>query len=157
MVTIRKATGADVQAIYDLRKRAILDKCSQHYLPEQLTIWTTGGVSEALYQDIVDTFYVSELNDAVIGCGKLNTQTGMVDAIFVDPPYFGLGAAKKMLAFLEEIANQHCLEKMVLESTLNAASFYRSYGFVGEQISTYHSPRGVSLDCVLMEKVLCHD
>ncbi|WP_159737623.1 GNAT family N-acetyltransferase [Vibrio atypicus] len=154
MITIRKANAADVQPIYDLRKRAILNQCADHYQPEQLALWTQGGISDKLLQDIVATFYVSELNDQVIGCGKLNTESGMVDAIFVDPPYFGLGAAKLMLSFLEEMANEHKLEKMVLESTLNAAPFYRSFGFQGEEHSTYHSPRGVSLDCIWMEKQL---
>ncbi|KHA62097.1 GNAT family acetyltransferase [Vibrio variabilis] len=154
MIEIRKANASDVQPIYDLRKRSILAKCADHYQPEQLALWTQGGVSEQLKEDIVATFYVSEVDGNVVGCGKLNTETGMVDAIFVDPPYFGLGAAKKMLAFLEQMAREHKLDKMVLEATLNAAPFYRSCGFHGEEISTYHSPRGVSLDCVVMEKPL---
>lgn len=154
MIEIRKANASDVQPIYDLRQRSILAKCADHYQPEQLALWTQGGVSEKLKADIVATFYVSEYQGKVIGCGKLNTDTGMVDAIFVDPPYFGLGAAKKMLTFLEQMAKDHKLEKMVLEATLNAAPFYRAYGFQGEEISTYHSPRGVSLACVVMEKRL---
>ncbi|MGA2069083.1 MAG: hypothetical protein ABSG86_29280, partial [Thermoguttaceae bacterium] len=37
---------------------------------------------------------------------------------------------------------------------LNAAEFYRSCGFVGEAIGLYQSPRGITLDCIPMTKVL---
>ncbi|MEL4419714.1 GNAT family N-acetyltransferase, partial [Shewanella algae] len=85
--------------------------------------------------DVVQTFHVSEVDGRVIGSGKINTETGMVDAIFVDPDFAGKGAAKQMLQFLEELAIQHNLPLMKLESTLNAAAFYRSCGFIGDELS----------------------
>ncbi|MPX90425.1 GNAT family N-acetyltransferase [Salinivibrio sp. VYel1] len=154
MITIRKANQSDAQAIFDLRNRAILAKCSAHYTEEQLSLWTQGSVSERFIADVVDTFYVSEMDGQVIGSGKLNTQTGLVDAIFVEPDYSGRGAAKKMLQFLEHLAKEQGLRLLTLESTLNAAPFYRACGFVGDEASTYHSPKGIRLDCVPMEKQL---
>ncbi|QIR06279.1 GNAT family N-acetyltransferase [Salinivibrio costicola] len=154
MITIRKANQNDAQAIFDLRNRAILTKCSAHYTEEQLSLWTQGNVSERFITDVVDTFYVSEIDGQVIGSGKLNTQTGLVDAIFVEPDYSGRGAAKKMLQFLEQLAREQGLLLLTLESTLNAAPFYRACGFVGDEVSTYHSPKGIRLDCVPMEKPL---
>lgn len=154
MITIRKAVESDAQDIFDIRSRAIIEKCSVYYSDEQLSIWTQGGMSDGFISDVVETFHVSEVNSRVIGSGKVNTETGMVDAIFVDPDFAGKGAAKQMLQFLEELAIQHNLSLMKLESTLNAAAFYRSCGFIGDQLSTYHSPRGISLDCIPMEKRL---
>ncbi|ASA57749.1 GNAT family N-acetyltransferase [Vibrio gazogenes] len=154
MITIRKANKSDAQVIYDLRSRAILNQCSQYYSEEQLLLWTQGGPSDRFIEDVVETFYVSEVDSRVVGSGKLNTETGMIDAIFVDPDYFGMGAAKKMLKFLEGLAEESGLQLLMLESTINAAPFYRSCGFIGDKLSTYHSPRGISLDCVPMEKHL---
>jgi len=154
MVNIRKAARSDAKNIFDIRSRAILDQCPAYYSEEQLSLWTPGEMSEAFIADVGATFYVSEVDDRVIGSGKINTQTGVVDAIFVDPGFFGKGAAKMMLQFLEGLANQHNLPLMKLESTLNAAAFYRSCGFIGDELSTYHSPRGISLDCIPMEKCL---
>ncbi|WP_299790338.1 GNAT family N-acetyltransferase [uncultured Shewanella sp.] len=154
MIVIRKAVEGDAQAIYDLRSRAILEACSGYYSAEQLSLWTQGGVSESLIKDIVNSFYVSESDGQVIGSGKLTIETGMLDAIFVEPQFFGKGAARLMLAFLEELATVHGLTSIKLESTLNAAPFYRRCGFVGDEISTYHSPRGISLKCVPMQKSL---
>ena len=154
MINIRKAARSDAKDIFDIRSRAILDQCPAYYSEEQLSLWTQGEMSETFIADVEATFYVSEVDDRVIGSGKINTQTGMVDAIFVDPGFFGKGAAKMMLQFLEGLANQHNLPLMTLESTLNAAAFYRSCGFIGDELSTYHSPRGISLDCIPMEKRL---
>ncbi|KZX70713.1 GNAT family acetyltransferase [Vibrio sp. HI00D65] len=154
MVNIRKAARSDAKDIFDIRSRAILDQCPAYYSEEQLSLWTQGEMSETFIADVEATFYVSEVDDRVIGSGKINTQTGVVDAIFVDPGFFGKGAAKMMLQFLEGLANQHNLPLIKLESTLNASAFYRSCGFIGEELSTYHSPRGISLDCIPMEKHL---
>lgn len=154
MVTIRKANQFDTQKIYDLRSRAIVEKCSEYYSEEQVSLWTQGEASEEFNQDVIATFYVSEIDDQVIGSGKLNTETGMVDAIFVEPEYFGIGAAKQMLFFLETLAKSHGLKRLKLDATLNAAPFYRACGYVGESRSTYHSQRGISLDCIPMEKAL---
>ncbi|QMV16157.1 GNAT family N-acetyltransferase [Vibrio spartinae] len=154
MITIRKAIQSDAQVIYDLRRRAIIDQCSAYYTKEQLTLWTQGGMSDGFVRDVTETFYVSEIDGRVIGSGKLNPETGMVDAIFVEPDYFGMGAAKQMLHFLEKLAQKNGLRMLKLDSTLNAASFYRSCGFIGDKLSTYHSPRGIRLDCIPMKKSL---
>ncbi|MGI2112104.1 GNAT family N-acetyltransferase [Shewanella frigidimarina] len=154
MMKIRKALESDVQSIYSMRNRAIIEKCTGFYSSAQLALWTQGDISAALINDIVANFFVSVFKDRVIGCGKVNLETGMIDAIFVDPDHSGQGAAKSMLVFLEELALCNDLKLLQLESTLNAARFYRACGFVGDEVSTYHSPRGISLDCIPMQKKL---
>ncbi|WOT06211.1 GNAT family N-acetyltransferase [Shewanella youngdeokensis] len=154
MISIRKANAADAATIYTLRNRAILDNCADLYSPQQLTLWTEGELSQSFVDDIANNFYVSEINGQVIGSGKITLSTTMIDAIFVDPDYFGRGAAKLMMSFLEDIAIQHNLNCLTLDSTLNAAPFYQSCGFVGEDVSDYQSPRGVSLSCIRMHKIL---
>ena len=65
MITIRKANKSDAQVIYDLRSRAILNQCSQYYSEEQLLLWTQGGLSDRFIEDVVETFYVSEVDFAI--------------------------------------------------------------------------------------------
>jgi N-acetylglutamate synthase-like GNAT family acetyltransferase len=154
MFTIRKATGFDAKAIFDLRSRAILQKCAGYYSEEQLVLWTQGEVSAAFAQDVAENFYVSELNAQVIGSGKINLTTGMLDAIFVDPSQMGQGAAKNMLEYLQALGLEQGLSALKLESTLNAAPFYRRCGFMGDEQATYLSPRGMRLACIPMEKPL---
>ena len=66
----------------------------------------------------------------------------------------GLVMGKEMLAYLERLAVEAGLSLLTLESTLNAAEFYRKCGFIGDEISVYQSPRGFNLDCIIMSKKL---
>ena len=65
-----------------------------------------------------------------------------------------MGVGRRILSYLEELALEAGLAQMSVESTLNAAPFYRVSGFVGEMVGKYESPRGISLDCIQMEKSL---
>lgn len=59
-----------------------------------------------------------------------------------------------MLKYLESMAIKKNLSCISLQSTLNAAGFYRSNGYEGDDVSVYRSPRGIELDCVPMKKWL---
>lgn len=96
----------------------------------------------------------TEIAGQIVGSGKLNKESGMIDTIFVEPAFMGKGSAKAMIVYLENMALECGLKLLKLESTLNAVPFYRSCGFVGKNISVYHSPRGISMDCVPTQKAL---
>ena len=99
-------------------------------------------------------FYIATVGDAVVGTGMIDRSTGRLDAIMVRPDMTRHGIGKQMMSFLEDIARTAGLTELMLDSTLNAAEFYRSCGFVGDAIGKYQSPRGITLDCVPMTKVL---
>ena len=88
------------------------------------------------------------------GTGMIDLTTGKIDAIFVHPAYMKRGIGTGMVRYLEALARSHGLPKLRLESTLNAAPFYRSLGFEGDEIAQYRSPRGLTMDCVPMTKRL---
>jgi len=151
---IRKACADDAAAAWEIRNAAILSQCKGHYPPESLAIWTNGEITERFIQFVVEQLYVATVNDAVVGTGMIDCNTGRLDAIFVRPDMMGHGIGKQMVSFLEDIGRAAGLTKLTLDSTLNAPGFYRSCGFVGEAIGIYQSPRGITLDCIPMTKVL---
>lgn len=51
-------------------------------------------------------------------------------------------------------AQQQAIEQVVLDATLNAVSFYRACGYVGDEQAVYRSPSGLVLACVPMVKRL---
>ena len=57
-----------------------------------------------------------------------------------------------MLDHLESVARELAIEAVVLDATLNAASFYRACGYVGDEQAVYHSPSGLALACIAMTK-----
>ncbi|CAH0539226.1 hypothetical protein VMF7928_01994 [Vibrio marisflavi CECT 7928] len=140
--------------MFKMRIEAIRSQCVEFYSAEQVQIWTSGNITEKFVQAVERSFYVSEIDGHVVGSGMIDRMTGFIDAIFVLPEFMGKGAAKAMLKHLEIIALRQNLSCVSLQSTLNAAGFYRAHGYDGTETSVYHSPLGVELDCVPMRKWL---
>jgi GNAT superfamily N-acetyltransferase len=155
MLAIRKADKDDARVIWDIRNAAIISQCTGHYSAEELEIWTRGEMTEQFTETVEDSFYVATLDDHVVGTGMINLEAGTVDAIFVRPGQMRTGIGRQLLLHLEKIALHAGLSHLRLDSTLNAAPFYRACGFVGESVAKYESPRGIALDCIRMTKRLC--
>lgn len=153
-VHLRKATIDDAAGCFAVRREAILARCRGHYPPDVLATWTSGDLSEAFATRVAEQFHVAVLDGAVVGTGMIDLATGRIDAVFVHPACMGRGVGRALMAHLELLARQAGLDLIQLESTLNAAAFYRALGFEGEDLATYQSSLGVSLACVPMAKRL---
>ena len=154
MFVIRKATRDDVKAAWDIRRAAVMSECIRLYPAEQLEEWTGGVASTAFAAAVEEGFLVATVDDRVVATGMINLATGKIDAIFVHPDFMKRGIGAAMIGHLEELACSERLPELTLDSTLNAAAFYRSLGFVGDVIGRYPSRRGLKLDCVPMVKRL---
>jgi len=153
MLTIRKASREDAVRAFDIRRKAILNQCKGHYPNDALELWANAKLSEQFICVVEERFYLVIQDDRVIGTGMIDTNTGAIDAVFVDPEHMGKGAGRMIVNFLESIARKHELQFIKLESTLNAAPFYRACGFEGTELSQYVTTNGTRLDCVPMTKV----
>lgn len=92
--------------------------------------------------------------DKVLGSAAIDLHSGRIDGIFVLPDFMDKGIGRQLLLYLEDIAIAAGLDQVVLDSTLNAAPFYRKCGYEGNAVAVYTSPRGFTLDCVPMTKAL---
>lgn len=153
-LTIRKATRADAETAWDIRRAAVMSECAGAYPLNQLEEWTGGAPSKAFADAVEERFLVATIDDCVAGTGMIDLTTGKIDAIFVHPAYMKRGIGAGMVAHLETLARSRGLPKLRLDSTLNAAPFYRALGFEGDEIAQYRSPRGLTMDCVPMTKRL---
>jgi GNAT superfamily N-acetyltransferase len=151
---LRKAQADDATAAWEIRNAAIRYGCKEHYSAELLAIWTAGKITPRFAQLVADQFYVATINEEAVGTGIINLSNGQLDAIFVRPNTMRRGIGKLIVGFLENLALEAGLTELTLDSTLNAAPFYRQCGFVGETVGKYESPRGISLDCIPMTKQL---
>lgn len=152
MLRLEKAKRKDARAALEIRNAAILAQCIDCYSMDILRIWTSGDLSEAFADSVEKYFYIAVHSNQVVGTGMINVETGKIDAVFVHPSHMRKGIGRKILEFLEGTARRHGLEKLYLESTLNAAAFYRACGFEGNEVGLYQSSKGVSLDCIPMVK-----
>jgi N-acetylglutamate synthase-like GNAT family acetyltransferase len=155
MPYIRKAQSQDAQAVLECRNAAIRAASKGFYPDDLIARWTEGDSPSAGFCAAVqDVFYVAESDGRVVGTGALDVASGKLDAIFVSPEHMRTGVGRSMLQFLEQLARGHQLDVLHLESSLNAVDFYVRNGFESLGNSQYVSPRGFSLDCVLMQKRL---
>ena len=141
-------------SFFALRRASILAGCSAHYPVSQLELWTDPRLDGSLHEPLPHHFYFAKIDSVITASGMLDLPTGRIDAMFVSPSYFGRGIGRALMQHLEVIARNHGLAALSLDATLNAAGFYRSMGFRGDQRSIFHSPRDVSLECIAMTKAL---
>jgi GNAT superfamily N-acetyltransferase len=151
-LTIRKATADDAAAAWAIRNAAIRQACRGFYADELLEQWTAGEMTDEFIEFVVQQFYVATVNGVVVGTGMIDLSDGRLDAVFVQPDMMGKGIGERIVAFCEDLGRRAGLTRLKLDSTLNAAPFYRRCGFVGDVIGVYRSPRGISLDCISMTK-----
>ena len=152
MLNFKKATRDDARAALEIRNAAILNQCVGCYPMEALKIWASDELSESFKDTVEKHFYIAVDCNQMIGTGMINIETGKIDAVFVHPDHMRKSIGRRIVQFLEEIAQRHGLEILSLKSTLNAAVFYRACGFEGNEASVYISSKGVPLDCILMIK-----
>ncbi|MGM3173889.1 GNAT family N-acetyltransferase [Dickeya lacustris] len=153
-VAFRKAMRSDAPAVFALRNRAITQGCAEHYPPDLLQRWVSGPISQSFENAVTAHFYLAEHAQRIIATGMINLDNGMIDAIFVEPDVMGQGVGRAMMQYLEGKARSAGLQELQLEASLNAAAFYHSLGFCGDEPSLHHSPRGFSLACIPMRKSL---
>jgi len=154
MLEIRRATRADAEVAYRVRRLAVLDQCSDHYVLDDLLLWTAGNAEDG-YAALMDGhFYLGWIDGEAVVTGMLDLAGAEVGALFVHPDHLRHGLGRQMLKFLEALASDLQLAELRLDATLNAAAFYRHCGYVDEGLALYHSPRGLTLECVSMSKRL---
>lgn len=154
MLEIKRATQADAEVAFDIRLQAIRAQCIGAYTVEQMALWTRGKAEDGYSALMEKSFYLGCLNGEPVATGMLDPANNEVGALFVLPAFTGRGYGKAMLDHLEHVARELAIEEVVLDATLNAASFYRACGYVGDEQAIYHSPSGLQLACIPMKKHL---
>ncbi|NWA37741.1 GNAT family N-acetyltransferase [Pseudomonas reactans] len=154
MLEIKRATPEDAQVAFDIRLQAIRSQCIGAYTQEQMMLWTRGKAEDG-YSALMDKpFYLGWVDGKAVVTGMLDLANNEVGALFVLPECTGRGYGKAMLNHLETVARELAIEIVVLDATLNAATFYRACGYVGSEQAIYHSPSGLALACIPMTKRL---
>lgn len=151
---IRKALREDAPRIWEVRRAAIASQCRGYYSAETLELWIGDHMPESFPEKVHDIYYVAVLSTKIIGAGAIELDSGRIEAMCVDPEHIGTGSGKRLIQHLEAVARQAHIRRLHLESSLNAVPFYQACGFARLEKSQYHSPRGFSLECILMAKNL---
>ncbi|WP_020654368.1 GNAT family N-acetyltransferase [Massilia niastensis] len=155
MLLRRTATSADLVDLWDLRTRAVRATCAAHYPPDVIDTWCASAAPTALPLLVqAGGALVAEEDGRVVGYAILNTGTGEVDAVFVEPTHQGRGIALDLLRRLEAMACARRLPRMFLSASLNAVPFYERAGFRSVREEVYPHRSGIGIRSVFMEMPL---
>ena len=152
---IRPAVAADVDGIMVTHVAAIRETSSSAYKPDEIEAWTSGGMNPERYlPGITDgRMLVAVVGEAVVAFCEFDAATGEVLGMFVDPLHLRRGIGRGLLQTVEARALQRGLERLHLQSTLNAIEFYRANGFVVDEMALFRLRSGVSVPCAVMHKL----
>ena len=118
-------------------------------------LWTRGCAEDGYDTLMAKHFYLGCVDGEPVATGMLDLANNEIGALFVLPGFIGRGFGQQMLVYLEALARELEIEEVILDATLNAADFYRRFGYVGTEQAIYHSPSGLQLACIPMRKYLC--
>jgi N-acetylglutamate synthase-like GNAT family acetyltransferase len=155
MVTIRRATEIDCEAILLVHLRAIREIAKSHYTSEEVEAWASPRKPEHYAESIRDKeFYIAEENGVVIGFGTLNQMQSEIEAVYVSPEVARCGVGNAILQWLEERARDLSIKSLKMNASLNAVPFYKSAGYESQKEIKHRLTSGVEIGCVFMTKEL---
>jgi putative acetyltransferase len=125
-IVLRPYRDADLEIVINLWRRAWDAAMPEINFGDRLDWWRERWTGALLPQNIVT---IAETDDRMIGFVVIDSNSGYLDQIVVDPSSWGSGVAKKLLAEARKISpNNVTLD--VNQSNLRAISFYEREGFV---------------------------
>ncbi|QSX33076.1 GNAT family N-acetyltransferase [Shewanella avicenniae] len=153
-MNIRKLQRLDADEVWELRNAAILQGCAKVYDAKTLQIWTPYETPAGFAELVARGFYGIEIDAELVAVGMLDEDSNKIEGLFVLPSFMGQGLGQQLLTHLEQLAQSRRIKSLTLDASLNAVNFYQRCGYRIVRHETYHSPAGISLPSVLMEKSL---
>ena len=155
-MTIRVATAADAEGLWQAHVASIRGLCAGWYPDAEIAAWTGLLAAENYRIGVQDhVMLVAEGPDgAVVGFGELDLERAEVRAVYVLPAVAQTGTGSVLLARLEQIARDHGLVRLTLCASLNAEAFYRRRGWSPGAREKHRLTAALAVDCVRMDKAL---
>jgi putative acetyltransferase len=132
-MTIRPYLVTDKQSAFTLYYHCVHTVAAPYYTLAQLDAWAPAEISRYSWLDELPTIhsFVVELESEFVGFAGMRPD-GEVHVVFVHKDYQRKGIAKAMMNELLAIARKSGIQRLYLESSVNAKEFYERFGFVAE-------------------------
>ena len=133
--SIREAEYGDAPAISALIRKCLRQTLAAHYsqahIDQQYEVWSEAHIRR-LMQWPERCMLVATRNE-IVGTACLFKDS--VRKLFVDPNFEGKGIGRCLMGRIEQVAIGRGLAMLTVQSSVNAAGFYRKLGyrFVGEK------------------------
>lgn len=132
-ILIRQARSGDEAAIASVLIKSIREVCGPDYDNDEsvLSHWCANKKPELIAKWIVSPsqyFIVALIEEEIVGVGDI-TFDGKILLCYVHPEFIGKGVGKSLLDAMTGFARERSINKITLESTRTALSFYERNGF----------------------------
>ena len=150
---IREASPSDYEAMETVFRTSAQRLCRDSYDNQIIDEWTGEYWPERFAKSANEgnEQYVLLHDQQVVCFGSLNLEKSLLVSLFVHADSAGQGLGQKMIEFLFARAKNKGLEKLTLDSSLNALSFYLKNGFVETGRSKYQTQSGLYMESVQMQ------
>jgi GNAT superfamily N-acetyltransferase len=175
MLTLRKATPADIPQLQALIARSARGLSKDDYRPSQVEGALRGafGVDTQLLSD--ETYFVVEEDGRCVGCGGWSYrstlfggdaragrdastiamgQPAKIRAFFVDPEMARRGIGSMLLEHCESQARNHGYRQVELMATLPGVKLYAARGYTGGPVVAFDVGGGEAIEFIPMKKSL---
>lgn len=132
---LRAAKPGEGRALRELHSASIKALCSEHYTPEQITIWTND--TDEGYEAIISKSplcLVCEVGDGIAGYVALKKNLEIFH-LYVRPERVKRGVGRSLLEAAEQFIIAQGKKQAVVMSSLTAARFYQRCGYTAKGAS----------------------
>lgn len=127
-VTYRRSTGSDAEAVFALVTASVQRLAPDPYPQEVVDTWMSGRSVEDYRDDCAaQEIWIAEIRQTPIGFS--HGVPGEVKRLFVDASHIGKGAGANLMERALRDALPAGSGVVKIDATLNAAPFYRKWGF----------------------------
>ena len=151
-VSIREATLADRETLFQIHVDSVTSLCGTHYSRTQIDAWFEGR-SPADYTKAIDCGgdWIASIAQEPIGFIEFFTRS--ISMLYVRGAFSGQGLGRLLLDFaLARLPGDE--GRIELEALLNAAPFYERFGFKRFGHGELRRPSGLTIETVLMDRRL---
>ncbi|TRZ77227.1 GNAT family N-acetyltransferase [bacterium] len=153
-ITVRKATLEDASEIVEIHRNCVLETNSQFYPNDVIQEWIKTITVENIEKQFKNSQWaVIDIENKIIGFCQFSFDEKSLYQINISPTYQNMNYGKLLYNFVEKQFLENSINKISLNSTLNAREFYQKLKFKElEQIKFKLDKTFVEM--IKMEKVL---
>lgn len=137
MVRVRRAMIKDAEDIHNAHMTSIQKICSKDHSKEEIAVWGHRPFNKAQREFSIknDLVLVAEKSSRIEGyCHirsfeKDNLKQAHIFGLYLTPEVLGVSVGQTMIDTILEQCRYHGVDKVTLESTITAKSFYKKMGF----------------------------
>jgi putative acetyltransferase len=157
-ITIREMRHEDARLFLEIHHAAVRGIAAKDYTPAVVEVWarpiTDQVIERLLANRDEEVRLIAEVDGKPLGIGAIVVSNSELRACYVAPSAARRGVGTALAAKIEEIAREHRLDHLELESSITAEPFYSALGYQVESRGELYLSPDVPMAAVKMRKRL---